>query len=649
MGFWSGVVQGVKDIDVLKEKEALADERQGVRDEATAVRLEEVAYRDRMDEIKARQQAFADARDLAWRKEDQGLAADESAYRRTQDVLAADERAAAATERARIADRSYDWNVETFWIGQDRTDESIAADMMKWDYGVARDKANDAIAAIDKETDQERYDFQVERLEQLDVINAAAVDENGRRYGVAQERLELLDIREAARIDKDDDRYAVAQSRIERLDAQEVARYDTNQAQQNEDRALNRGLKVLEMGGRAFSGALLGQGGDVNAGEVISAGGMNAAVIGINAELEAAGGIDSLSTADQEWFKTVTGNPAAAAGILAFAQAQREEGNDLPITALPEIIQLAGTMEAAGEEAYNDFKERFVAGNVDMSDPEQYLAGMQALMQYKPAQVVWGQVQAVDTPATAKLDFEMWQTNTTTNARIAMAGMEKGSPEQLALANTLVNAGSKGPENALNREEAFVDLWDKYGRDTASGLELDSSNPWLKPYFGIMSNESPEGAFTSPTAPEVPVVPETSGMAPAGAPVEPQGASSPAPLSFDTEDEARAYVDALSPEEWAKVPSIIVAGTELINDKNTVSAEAPAGLGGDEPVAVEVIPAGQDLTPDQSAELKVGVEELIAAIFANEGGLETMTRGLNARFTQERVTEALLGVMGSNQ
>tara|TARA_R110002126_G_C10349571_1_gene491518 strand:- start:71 stop:997 length:927 start_codon:yes stop_codon:yes gene_type:complete len=308
-------------------------------------------------------------------------------------------------------------------------------------------------------------------------------------------------------------------------------------------------------------------------------------------------------------------------------------------------------MEAAGEEAYKDFKEQFVAGNVDMSDPEQYLAGMQALMQYKPAQVVWGQVQTVDTPATNKLDFETWKANTTTNARIALRNMEVGTDEYEALSKTLVNAGSKGTEAALTREEAFVDLWDKYGRASAADLELDSSNPWLKPYFGIMSNEPTEEAPVVPTDPVVPVVPETAGMAPRGAPVEPQDASSPATLSFGTEEEARAYVDALTPEEWAKIPSITIAGTEMVNDSSTVSAEAPAGLGEDEPVAEEVIPAGQDLTPDQSAELKAGVEELVSAILGNadQGTIEGITRGLKAKFNEERVGVAMRMAMGSNQ
>ena len=261
MSFWAGVVQGVKDVDVLKEKEALADERQGVRDEATAVREQEVAYRARMDEYKARQQEFADARALAWREEDQGLAADESAYRRTQDQLAADERAAAAAYRAKVDDRAYEWGQQVFWIGQERTDESIANSMMQWDYGVAQDEANAALAAIDKETERERYDFQVERLEQLAVIDAAAVDENGRRYGIAQERLELLDIREDARIAENGDRYAVAQSRIDRLDAQNVERYDTaegrlDDAQQQEAlRLLGTRANPLSLTGGADGGS----------------------------------------------------------------------------------------------------------------------------------------------------------------------------------------------------------------------------------------------------------------------------------------------------------------------------------------------------------------------------------------------------------
>ena len=685
MSFWSGVVQGVKDIDVLKEKEALADERQGVRDEETVRYNADIARQDRMDALKATQYATAEARLDA-----------SDAYTLEQDKLNRAEREAAAAESARRADLAFDWGQKVFWIGEDRTDESIALDMKKWDYGVARDDAQDAIAAIDRETDQEQYDFQVERLAQLDVINAAAVNENGRRYGIAQERLELLDIREAARIAKDDDRYAVAQSRIERLDAQELARFNTSQEQAAEALSVERGLAIIELGGSAFGSALTNGGGDVNAGNVISAGGMNSAVLGMTAELEAVGGMDKLDDTSKEWFKTVLANPDAAAGILAFAHAQREEGNDLSITELPKIIQLAGTMEAAGEEAYLDFKERFVAGNVDMKDPDQYLAGMQALMQYKPAQVVWGQVQAVDNPATKKLEFSTWETNTVTGASVALINMEDG-PERDALLKTLTNAAKTGSEHVLTRGEAFVSLWDKYGRQAADELGLDKTNPHMRPYFSIMSNESPEGAFTSPTAPEAPVVPETSGMPLVGAPVESQATPTPAPLSFDTEEEARAYVDSLTPEAWAKIPSITIAGTAMVNGTSTVNADAPVGLGGEEPevmpdtrsegyrptqmgatelnlpkfleglsegtrksveAELAVMPKQEaptvsleDLSPDDLAELEAGVEEVISAIVgsADQGDIEVLVRGLNDKFTADIVGVAMRMAMGPNQ
>ena len=61
MSFWAGVVQGVKDVDVLKEKEALADERQGVRDEATARYDESITYRNRMQQLADDRNAVIDA------------------------------------------------------------------------------------------------------------------------------------------------------------------------------------------------------------------------------------------------------------------------------------------------------------------------------------------------------------------------------------------------------------------------------------------------------------------------------------------------------------------------------------------------------------------------------------------------------------
>lgn len=61
MSFWAGVVQGVKDIDVLKEKEALADERQSVRDQENAYREQIRLYNEKRDGIADSRNASLDA------------------------------------------------------------------------------------------------------------------------------------------------------------------------------------------------------------------------------------------------------------------------------------------------------------------------------------------------------------------------------------------------------------------------------------------------------------------------------------------------------------------------------------------------------------------------------------------------------------
>jgi hypothetical protein len=61
MSFWAGVVQGVKDIDVLKEKEALADERQSVRDQENAYREQIRLYNEKRDGIADSRNAALDA------------------------------------------------------------------------------------------------------------------------------------------------------------------------------------------------------------------------------------------------------------------------------------------------------------------------------------------------------------------------------------------------------------------------------------------------------------------------------------------------------------------------------------------------------------------------------------------------------------
>ena len=500
MGFWSGVVQGVKDIDVLREKEDLAEERQGVRDEAAAAREQDIVYRDRMDAVNAERFAVTEAR-----------LSEQNEYDRGQDTLRAEER--------------------------------------------------------------------------------------------------------------------------------------------ESEQALTRGLAIIEAGGSSFASALGGRGGDVNSGNVISTGGMRAAVMGIEAELDAVGGMDSLEDSDKEWFTTVLDNPAAAAGILAFAHAQREDGNDLPITELPQIIQLAGTLEAAGEDAYKAFRERFIAGNVDMADPAQFLEGMQALRGYKPAQVVWGQVQAVDTPATQKLDFETWEANTTLYARVALANMADGS-EKTALATTLVNAGKTGSEHQLTRNDAFVSLWEDYGRPAAEEMGIDSANPRMRPYFSIrspMSDAQPTGSFNAPQSPQVPVTPGAVSRPSTQAPIEPQAAPRDGPMSFGTVDEATSWFNTLTDAEKTNIPEVVVGGVVMSND-TYVPPEAPAGRD------MEANPdRPEPRTAEYAAELRAGAEEIangVNQVRAGEMGqdeLDEIITRMQTRFTYEELTDAMNQLFTPNQ
>jgi hypothetical protein len=62
MSFWAGVVQGVKDVDVLKEKEALAEERKAAADKAEAWQLKVFEYNKSRNEIADAYAASAELR-----------------------------------------------------------------------------------------------------------------------------------------------------------------------------------------------------------------------------------------------------------------------------------------------------------------------------------------------------------------------------------------------------------------------------------------------------------------------------------------------------------------------------------------------------------------------------------------------------------
>lgn len=530
----------------------------------------------------------------------------------------------------------------------------------------------------------------VQGVKDVDVLKEkealAAERERIQKYNEARDR--KADARWESQWERQQEQYLAAQERLDR--GEELAA---------EALEVNRGLAILEAGGSVFAGAMSGTGNPsgVNSGPVPSGVDMRSGVIGIQSELKAAGGLDNLSPGDQEFFKTVIGNPAAATGILAFVEAQRKAGNDLPISELPRYIQLHGVMEGAGAEAYNSFKEDFIAGNVDMKDPEQFLRGMQALKQYKPAELIWGQSNAVDSPQTQALNHETWELNTILSAQLAMASMPEG-PEKSALLLTLSDARKTGKDDQAKKLEAFSNLWDQFGREAAAGLDLTAeNNPRLKPYFAA------DAARIAPTALAPTESPRPQARPPAELPPAELPPATPAEVppsvempTFATQDEANAWYTSVPPEELAKVPSVRIAGkvynnaqikteqVELIpsqdspdvstsmNELNMASTEpsrmsttitqgdtAPVNEGiGDlaKPSPLDTVAKvyeaekGSPLTSDE--ELAVGIEAIVKGLSGNgmdQAQLDDLIIELQGKFGDEKVQQALILAMNPQQ
>ena len=106
----------------------------------------------------------------------------------------------------------------------------------------------------------------------------------------------------------------------------------------------------------------------------------------------------------------------------------------------------------------------------------------------------------------------------------------------------------------------------------------------------------------------------------------------------------------MSPEELAKIPYITIGGVRGTNPSYVGSDEAPAGLGGDEPVVEEVAPAGdspvslQDLNPDDLKELAIGVEAIIEGLSVGsmeQDELDNLIIDLQKKYTPDVLREAL--------
>ena len=589
MSFWAGVVQGVKDVDVLKEKEALADERQGVRDQENARYDESITYRNTRD-------AAADAR---FKRGDTLDAIKTLNINNLTGVSLGGPSSRTPSPSGGAAPGNLAFEVDrAYALGA--TDEDLASLM-------GHNQSPNAIAAV------------------VDEYNSYVSSQDGKPG-------ELVPFSDFTR-----------DTTVTFSSAQEVT------VEMIEAAAQSVGVNSNDI-----------YQGNLTVGELISARLRQSAGNG-QFSVTTPGTPDPMSVSE------VLAATTAANGSIVTSLEQRLADlkvmyNDIE-RGSTEKQRISGLMVQAGEDLENYGKgvgrEQFIN--------EHGANAILSIMANSPDSVGRNDM----------LEFQIAVDNRTYNSEAEVLGAYRRNDlldgDKYVIGNDIFSANGEALESASRGPESSL-------RPRARPDDL------LGTKVGVL-----------PTAPET--VPKTDTLFPD---------FDPTPFTFDKREQANSYMGSLPPEERAKVPYIIIGGKIVKNSVYVSSDEAPAGLGGDEPVveevipvvegdttapslpayyegyarmgekmgadavdenaalnppvnveseapaepvAVEAIPAGQDLNPDQSAELKAGVEELIAAILANEdqGKLEVISRGLNARFTQERVGEAIGGSMGSNE
>ncbi len=550
MSFWAGVVQGVKDVDVLKEKEALADERQGVRDQ-------ENAYRARMAGIQQTQWAATNARlEEQWAFEKVGMG---------QSVRD-------AANGLGIGGSPAGGGGDGGSVPSPGEIEDNTRLLNNWIETSLADETNS----------QDDRDYLTNLSESF-----ADMKDSNEFWGILKE------------INDTTGSFPTTSQLRDTVSVTQIPGYADNKAKAVELVATINNMDMSTPEGLAQATTLYDQLKKID---------LNAATIDANLS----GYID--------------------------------------IKDRPELFKNQGVLF---EQGIKDILNEDRLAELETATPSAYSMIMQRHKNTYGAQVLSGLVK--DYP----LDFRGYDENSMltkyidkTPSGVPPTGTDEDAASQAQLAEEEERAAAlvADPNNPVVLEQALEAL----GRDEVERLLYPTR---FTPSTSATPGELSGGPFTIDVEPlELPegTLPSVEGLtgddagllrrvgdvvyelqvSPFGVEwVKPTAPSGPVPDYYE------GY--ARMGEEMG---ADAVVENAALNPPVNVESEAPT-----EPVAVEVIPAGQDLTPDQSAELKVGVEELIAAIFANEGSAETITRGLNARFTQERVTEALLGVMGSNQ
>lgn len=607
MSFWSGLARGFKDADEKKEREAAA-EAEEQRYLGDVERQERWRAQDIEIAAAARAADIALRRDqLAWEREQfnrtQGLEEKKFELEVTESEFSREAAAEAAAQQQANWDKAFDYNATRDAIGdeqwqseQDRIREDSAEARRQWQETFDFSKS-EADAAAERWLKQ--FGFDQDRAlsedEWRDAMHLYAVSRDAvsdaqwnKQFDYTQAQAEAAEARFRATHNLAVDAQLTREQQFEAEMEWRQQQAATAAEQWEAEQALRESAD--ERAGLAISIQLQEQLIELGAGRPGSADADGpsvsdgvAAVTAIRAELEEAGGIESLPEADQEFFNTMAGNPAAAAGVMSFVLEQREAGNDFEITRLPQVINIVGVVEARGEEAYKKFQKDFAEGNVNLSDPEAYLDGVRALRSYKPAEVLFVQSEPVRNIQDQEKMFKAWEQATIQSANATLASMDPESPEY-----TELHAALKATESANSRiaMRGLNDLWASHGRSSAELLGLDNNNTFLKPFFASDVDTAPTGETPEPVVTE-PVVEEPTVTEPVAEPT----VAEPTPpreelyetypdvdrdLFFDSQDEALAVMGALPDEDRASIEFVVVDGVKYANNLYQGPAEEPA-------------------------------------------------------------------------
>tara|TARA_R110000851_G_scaffold89975_1_gene196289 strand:- start:3934 stop:6342 length:2409 start_codon:yes stop_codon:yes gene_type:complete len=352
----------------------------------------------------------------------------------------------------------------------------------------------------------------------------------------------------------------------------------------------DRKIEILELT-ESMTKAFSGKGGNAKGGKVPSVNDMNAAAINIRSELGGKQGIDNLGKADKEFFETIMSDPAAAHGIYAFVQTQRvKENNNINILDLPKYINLAGMTAAKGDpDAAARLRSEVLDGDININNVDSLFAGIKALSEYQPAEVVWGVLKAPKKSQDYSADIKLFEESIGNMASARVSTLDKEDPEYQLLYGAIDDLKNS---NATIRSRGSNILFDVLGIELLRDMNMED-NPAFR--YKIREHKARESADRQERMVRLQETSEgPGGMSSPDLGEESSGMPDRSIQEF-TREEAESFMEA-NPNFRGQLR---VDGQLMSNESDGPSRTAPEGLGG----------TVQRTLPEVPAEVNVDNEE----------------------------------------